>query len=89
MTLVEALKTAEELLEKVSVAGEDNWNRMSDSKKLIRAVRQDIERQEREAAEQAAAAQKELEQRKKEAAADGSGHDAKPERNSEGDTGTV
>ena len=79
MTLVEALKAAEDLMEKVSVAGEDNWNRMSDSKKLIRAVRQDIERQEREA----------LEQQKKEAAADGSSDDAKPERDSEGDAGTV
>ena len=89
MTLVEALKTAEDLLEKVSVAGEDNWNRMSDSKKLIRAVRQDIEQQEREAAEQAAVVKKELERREKEASADGSSNDAKLERDPEGDAGTV
>ena len=89
MTLVEALKTAEDLLEKVSVAGEDNWNRMSDSKKLIRAVRQDIERQEREAAEQTAAVKKELERREKEAAEVGSSDDAKPERDSEGNAGAV
>lgn len=48
MTIVEALKTAEDLLEQVSVRGEDDWNRMSDSKKLVRLVRQEIERQEQE-----------------------------------------
>lgn len=50
MTLIEALKTTEDLLEKVSAAGEENWNRLSDSKKIIRAVRMDIERQVREEA---------------------------------------
>lgn len=49
ITLTQALQTAEDLLEKVPVAGEDNWNRMSDGKRLIRAVRQELERQEREA----------------------------------------
>lgn len=49
MTLTEALKAAEDMMEQVAVAGEDNWNRMSDSKKLIRMVRKDIERQQEEA----------------------------------------
>lgn len=89
MTLVEALKTAEELLEQVSTAGEQNWQRMGDAKKLVRAVRQDIERQEKETAEQAAAVQKELERIKKEEAADGSGDDAGQKRDPEGDAGTV
>lgn len=52
MTMIEALKMAEDLLEKVCAAGEDNWNRLSDSKKLVQAVRIDMERMEarREAA---------------------------------------
>ena len=49
MTLTEALKTAEDLLEQVSTAGEQNWQRMGDAKKLVRAVRQDIEKQQKEA----------------------------------------
>ena len=49
MTLIEALKTAEDLLEKVCAAGEDNWNRLSDSKKIVRAVRKNIEKQVKEA----------------------------------------
>lgn len=51
MTIVEALKTAEDLLEQVSVRGEQDWNRMSDSKKLVRMIRQEIERQEQEGME--------------------------------------
>lgn len=89
MTLTEALKAAEDLLEQVSTAGEQNWQRMGDAKKLVRAVRQDIERQEKETAEQAAAVQKELERIKKEEAANGSGDDADQKRDPEGDAGTV
>lgn len=89
MTLIEALKTAEDLLEKVSVAGEDNWNRMSDSKKIIRAVRMNIEQQEKEQAERAAAVEKEVERRLKEGAGHGSGDDAEPQRDSENDASTV
>ena len=45
MTFIEALVTAEKLLEKVRAEGEENWYRLGESKKLIRAVRQEIERQ--------------------------------------------
>ena len=89
MTLTEALKAAEDLMEQVSTAGEQNWQRMGDAKKLVRAVRQDIERQEKETAEQAAAVQKELERIKKEEAANGSGDDADQKRDPEDDAGAV
>lgn len=52
MKISEALRHAEELLEKVSTAGEDNWNRMSDGVRIVRAVRQQIEKLEQEAEKQ-------------------------------------
>lgn len=52
MKFSEALKLAEDLLEKVSAAGTENWNRLSDGVKIIRAVRQQIEVQEKEAERQ-------------------------------------
>lgn len=52
MKFSEALKHAEDLLEKVSAAGTENWNRLSDGVRIIRAVRQQIEQQEKEAKKQ-------------------------------------
>lgn len=52
MKISEALRHAEGLLEQVSAVGLDNWNRMSDSVRIIRAVRQQIEKQEQEAEKQ-------------------------------------
>jgi hypothetical protein len=49
MKFSEALKHAEDLLEGVSAAGAGNWNRLSDSVRIIRAVRMQIEVQEKEA----------------------------------------
>lgn len=56
MTYLEALKTAENLLEKVCARGEENWYRLGESKKLIRSVREGIEKQ---IAQDAAKAKKE------------------------------
>lgn len=52
MKFSEALRHAEGLLEQVSAAGSGNWSRLSDSVRIIRAVRQQIEKQEQEAEKQ-------------------------------------
>lgn len=88
MTFTEALKMAEDLLEQVCAAGEDNWNRLSDSKKLVRSVRLDIERQEREAT-QKRNAEKTANLKEKEEKVHGGSDDAEPERNPKNDTGAV
>lgn len=51
MTVSEALKTVEELLEKVTVAGTENWNRMAGAMQILQAVRKEIERTEKEDAD--------------------------------------
>lgn len=51
MTFSEAIKTVEELLEKVPVAGTENWNRMTGAMQILQAVRKQIEKQEKEVKE--------------------------------------